>query len=212
MRDANGDAGSGRRGWLIALGVIVAVLLLLAVWAVSSYNGLVGSRAQADAKWADVQAQYQRRADLVPNLVQTVAGFAQQERTVLINVTDARARVGQVQLSTQDLSDPQKVAAFEQAQSQLGGALSRLIAVAESYPDLKSDQNFLALQDQLEGTENRIAVARMDYNDAVREYNLRVQRFPTVIIAGMFGFPTREFFEASDAAQQAPSIDKGQFA
>jgi LemA protein len=206
------NAGGSGKGWLIALGAIAALVLLLVLWGVSAYNGLITAREQADTKWADVEAQYQRRADLVPNLVQTVAGFAQQERTVFEQVTDARSRVGQAQINTDDLDDPARVEAYLAAQQQLSGALSRLIAVAENYPELRSSQNFLALQDQLEGTENRIAVARMDYNEAVRAYNLRVQRFPGAIIAGMFGFDRRVFFEAAEGTEQAPVVDSGQFA
>jgi LemA protein len=199
------------KAWIIPVGILVVLALLLLAWVGGTYNSLVSSREGTNTKWADVQSQYQRRADLVPNLVQTVAGIAQQERTVFTDVTEARSRVGQVQLSESDLSDPAKVKAFQDAQSQLGGALSRLIAVAENYPQLKSSENFLALQSQLEGTENRIAVARQDYNAAVRDYNTRVQRFPTVIIANMFGFRMREYFQATDSAQAAPTVTKDQF-
>jgi LemA protein len=134
-----------------------------------------------NAKWADVQSQYQRRADLVPNLVAVVKGYAKQEQDTLTKVTEARARATSVQVSANDLQDPQKMAAFQSAQNELGQSLGRLLVSVEAYPDLKSNENFLALQSQLEGTENRIAVARRDYNEAVRDYNTRIRTFPEMI-------------------------------
>ncbi len=201
--------GKNRSLW-ITLGVIVGIIVIIALWVGSTYNGLVTASEGVGQGWGNVQAQYQRRADLIPNLVSTVGAFATQERTVLTDVTDARSRVGSIQLSVDDAADPAKVAQFQEAQSQLGGALSRLIAVAESYPELRSSENFLALQDQLEGTENRIAVARQDYNALVRAYNVRAQRVPGVIVARLAGFTPRPYLEATPEAQDAPSIDRDQ--
>ena len=197
---------------LIILGSIALLALILIMWFVGTYNGLVQSRENVNGAWADVETYYQRRADLVPNLVQTVAGFAQQERTVFTEVTEARSRVGTVQLTTEDLEDPAKVKAYQDAQTQLSGALSRLIAVAENYPQLRSSENFLALQDELSGTENRIATARRDYNAAARAYNVRVQRIPSNIVASMFDFDQRTYFESDEGTEKSPTVAKDQFA
>jgi len=160
------------------------------------------------AAWGEVENQYQRRADLVPNLVETVKGFAKQEQDVLVGVTETRARATSVQLSAEDLADPAKVAAFQQAQDGLSSALSRLMVVVERYPELKSDQNFLALQSQLEGTENRIAIARRDYNLAVQSYNTEIRTFPSIIAAKViYGAEPKEPFKATAAnAEQAPQV------
>jgi len=163
---------------------------------------------QAKAKWADVQNQYQRRADLIPNLVETVKGYAQQERSVLEAVTNARARATSIQVDASTITDPEQFKKFQEAQAQLTGALGRLIAVSENYPDLKSNQNFLALQSQLEGTENRIAVARRDYIEAVRAYNTELRTFPGLIWASTVyrsNKPMQEFTAAEDA-QKPPSV------
>lgn len=197
--------------WLIPVIILAALALIIITWFVGTYNGLVMLRGNVDRSWADVETQYQRRSDLIPNLVQTVAGYAKQERTVLEQVTNARSKVGSVQLSSDDLSDPAKLQAFEEAQSELGSAIARLLVVVENYPDLKSNQNFLALQDQLEGTENRIAVARKDYNGAVFSYNVKTQTIPSAIVAGMFNFKARESFKAQEGAAQAPVVEKDQF-
>src|SRR5438309_10795697 len=141
-------------------------------------NSVPTDQEQVNATWGDLQADYQRRADLIPNLVNTVKGYAQQEKTVLTEVTEARAKASSIQLNAGDLSDPAKVQAFQNAQNQLGGSVGRLLATFEAYPDLKSNQNFLALQDQLEGTENRINASRRDYREAVRGYNTRIRTFP----------------------------------
>ena len=165
---------------------------------------------QVKAAWAQVQNQYQRRADLVPNLVNTVQGFADQEREVLVEVTEARSKVGSIQMDESILDDPQKFQQFEQAQSQLGSALQRLMVVVERYPDLKSNQNFLALQSQLEGTENRIAVARRDYIEAVRQYNTEIRTFPGRIWHSLLysELEQRENFEATtENAEQAPTVN-----
>jgi LemA protein len=171
-------------------------------------NSVPTAEEQVNAKWGDLQADYQRRADLVPNLVNTVKGYAQQEKTVLTQVTEARAKATSIQLSAGDLSDPAKVQAFQNAQAQLGGSLGRLLASFEAYPDLKSNQNFLALQDQLEGTENRINASRRDYNEAVRSYNTRIRTFPDAIGAKIFyGAKPKVPFEAAAAAQEAPTVN-----
>jgi LemA protein len=171
-------------------------------------NSVPTAEEQVNAKWGDLQADYQRRADLVPNLVNTVKGYAQQEKTVLTQVTEARAKASSIQLNASDLSDPAKVQAFQNAQSQLGGSLGRLLATFEAYPDLKSNQNFLALQDQLEGTENRINASRRDYNGAVQAYNTRIRTFPDAIGAKIFyGAKPKVPFEAAAAAQQAPTVN-----
>ena len=171
-------------------------------------NSVPTAEEQVNAAWGNLQADYQRRADLVPNLVNTVKGYATQERTVLTQVTEARAKASSIQLNAGDLSDPAKVAAFQNAQGQLGGSLGRLLATFEAYPDLKSNQNFLALQDQLEGTENRINASRRDYNEAVRAYNTRIRTFPDAIGAKIFyGAKPKVPFEAAAAAQTAPTVN-----
>jgi LemA protein len=189
------------KGWLVVLGAPV----LLAGCGV---NTIPTDEEKAKAAWADVQADYQRRADLVPNLVATVQGYAVQERTVLVQVTQARASATRVTVDASTLSDPAKFQQYEQAQNQLSGVLGHLLAITENYPDLKSNQNFLALQSQLEGTENRIAIARRDYNEAVRVYNTDLHTFPGVMWAGTLyksEKPMQEF-AASEGAQAAPSV------
>ena len=171
-------------------------------------NAVPTEDEKVNAAWGNLQADYQRRADLVPNLVSTVKGYAAQERTVLTQVTEARAKTSSIQLNAGDLSDPAKVQAFQNAQGQLGGSLGRLLATFEAYPDLKSNQNFLALQDQLEGTENRINASRRDYNEAVRSYNTRIRTFPDAIGAKIFyGAKAKVPFEAAAAAQEAPTVN-----
>ena len=173
-------------------------------------NSVPTAEEQVNAKWGDLQADYQRRADLIPNLVNTVKGYAQQERTVLTQVTEARAKASSIQLNASDLSDPAKVQAFQNAQNQLGSSVGRLLATFEAYPDLKSNQNFLALQDQLEGTENRINASRRDYNESVREYNTLIRTFPSAIGAKIFyGAKPKVPFEASGTAQNAPAVNFG---
>ena len=170
-------------------------------------NSVPTAEEQVNAKWGDLQADYQRRADLIPNLVATVKGYAQQEKSVLVEVTQARASATRIQLSPADLSDPQKVSAFNDAQNRVTLSLQRL---QEAYPDLKSNANFLALQDQLEGTENQIKVARRDYNESVREYNTLIPTFPTAIGAKVFyGAKPKVPFEAAAAAQTAPTVSFG---
>jgi len=183
---------------------------LVLVFALSScgYNNIPTLEEQAKAKWADVQNNYQRRADLIPNLVATVQGYAKQEKDVLTAVVEARAKATQVKIDASQLSDPEKLKQFQDAQNQLSGALGRLLVVSENYPDLKSNQNFLALQSQLEGTENRITVARRDYIEAVRAYNTELKTFPGVLWASTFfrsNKPMAEF-AANDNAQTPPQV------
>jgi len=171
-------------------------------------NSVPTAEEQVNAKWGDLQADYQRRADLIPNLVNTVKGYAQQEKTVLTEVTNARANATRVTLSADDLDDPAKVQAFNDAQTRLTQAIIPLQRLQEAYPDLKSNANFLALQDQLEGSENRINVSRRDYNEAVRQYNTTIRTFPDAIGAKIFyGAKPKVPFEAAAAAQQAPTVD-----
>jgi LemA protein len=173
-------------------------------------NSVPTAEEQVKAQWANLQADYQRRADLIPNLVATVKGYAQQEKSVLVEVTEARANATRIQLTPADLSDPQKVSAFNDAQNRLTQAIIPFQRMQEAYPDLKSNQNFLALQDQLEGTENRINASRRDYNEAVRAYNTRIRTFPDAVGAKIFyGAKPKVPFEASTAAQQAPTVNFG---
>ncbi|HKX22820.1 MAG TPA: LemA family protein [Rhizorhapis sp.] len=174
-------------------------------------NSVPAAEETVRAKWADVQNQYQRRADLVPNLVAVVKGYAKQEQETLTRVTEARAKATSIQVSANDLQDPQKVAAFQAAQNELGRSIGRLLVSVEAYPDLKSNQNFLALQSQLEGTENRIAVARRDYNEAVRDYNTRIRTFPEMIGAKLVhgAKPMTPFEATSEGAEEAPKVDFG---
>ena len=192
--------------WRIRAPAFVAVLCL--TLSGCGYNTIPTEEEQAKAKWADVQNNYQRRADLIPNLVATVQGYAKQEREVLTAVVEARAKATQIKLDASQLTDPEKVKQFQEAQAQLTGALGRLLAVSENYPDLKSNQNFLALQSQLEGTENRIAVARRDYIDAVRAYNLSLRTFPTIIWAKTFfsGEKPMAEFAANEGADKPPQV------
>ncbi|PWB80066.1 MAG: LemA family protein [Methylocystaceae bacterium] len=172
------------------------------------YNTIPTLEEEAKAKWAEVQAQYQRRADLIPNLVATVQGYAKQEKDVLTSVVEARAKATQTKIDATQLADPEKLKQFQDAQAQLSGALGRLLAVSEAYPDLKSNANFLALQSQLEGTENRIAVSRRDYIEAVRDFNLSLRTFPTLLWAKTFFAETKPLaeFAASEGAQTAPPV------
>ncbi len=186
---------------------VCAVLLLASSLAGCGYNSLVSGDEEVKAAWGQVENVYQRCADLVPNLVATVKGSAQHEKDTLSAVTQARAETTQIKLNTNDLSDPAKLQAFEKAQAQLSQSLGRLLAVSESYPDLKANANFRDLQAQLEGTENRIAVERHRYNEAVQRYNTMVRSFPTLIAARVFGFRTKEPFRATTSgAERAPEV------
>ena len=184
----------------------VVVLLFAVLLCGCGINTIPTEEEQAKAAWSEVQNQYQRRAELIPNLVETVKGFAQQERQVLTQVTEARAKATQVQVNANQLTDPEAIRRFQEAQAQLSGALGRLLAVSERYPDLKSNQNFLALQSQLEGTENRIAVARRDYIGAVQAYNTEVRTFPGRLWAGFYGAKPMATFTTTEDNQRAPSV------
>jgi LemA protein len=191
---------------LVALVVVILLVVGVGAWAVGVSNDLVRAEVAVNEKWAQVQNVYQRRADLIPNLVETVKGFATQERTVLEEVTRARASASQIKITPEMLSDPEAVRRFQDAQNQLGGALGRLLVTVERYPELKSNQNFLQLQSQLEGTENRIAVERMRYNEVVRDYNTRLRVFPGSLVAGFRGFREKAFFEATPGSQTPPKV------
>jgi LemA protein len=189
-------------------GAGLAALLLCLTLTACGYNNIPTLEEQAKAKWADVQNNYQRRADLIPNLVATVQGYAKQEKDVLTAVVEARAKATQTKIDVSQLTDPEKLKQFQDAQNQLSGALGRLLAISENYPDLKSNQNFLALQSQLEGTENRITVARRDYIEAVRAYNTELKTFPGLLWAATFfrsNKPMAEF-TATDNAQTVPQV------
>lgn len=193
---------------LSRLRALFALVVISVSVSACGYNVIPTKEETARAAWAEVQNQYQRRADLVPNLVATVQGYAKQEKEVLTAVTEARAKATSIQLTADDLTDPAKVQAMQQAQAQLSGALGRLLAISENYPDLKSNQNFLALQSQLEGTENRIAVARRDYIAAAQDFNTALRTFPTLIWAQTVFRSTKPLvpFAASEAAQTAPQV------
>lgn len=193
--------------WLVP-GIIAGVVLLLVMIFGGTYNTLVGSREGVNTKFANVQSQYQRRADLVPNLVSTVQGAADFEKSTLTEVTNARANATKVTIDPSKAT-PEQLAEYQNAQGELSQALGRLLAVAENYPQLTATQNFKDLQVQLEGTENRIAVARNDFNEAARGYNTTVQTFPTNIVAGLFGFKTFTYFEASAGSDKAPTVEFG---
>ena len=194
------------RAGLAVLLVIGIIIIGGIVWGVGVNNQFVRSEQLVNEKWAQVQNVYQRRADLIPNLVETVKGFAAQERTVLEEVTKARASVAGIKATPELINDPAAFQKFQQAQAQLGGALSRLLVTVERYPELKSNQNFLALQSQLEGTENRIAVERMRYNEAVRDYNTRLKLFPASVVASFRGFKEKAYFEAAPGSEQPPKV------
>ena len=194
------------RGLLIALVVLVVLVGGVAAWAISINNQLVVLDQGVNEKWAQVQNVYQRRADLIPNLVETVKGFAAQERTVLEEVTRARASASSIQLTPEALNDPKALERFQAAQNQLSGALSRLLVTVERYPELKSNQNFLALQSQLEGTENRITVERQKFNEAVQRFNAGIRTFPNVLFAGAMGFQTKPYFAAKEGADTPPKV------
>ncbi|NMB80371.1 MAG: LemA family protein [Ignavibacteria bacterium] len=198
-----------KKGWIIALSIIaVVVILAIAVigWGVGVYNKLVGLNEGVSQAWSQVENQYQRRYDLIPNLVATVQGVANFERETFTAVTEARAKVGQIKLSSDQLADPQAFQKFQQAQDGLSSALSRLLVVSENYPQLKANENFLQLQAQLEGTENRISVERMKFNQVVQDYNVQIKRFPAAIIAGITGFSEKQYFKAAESAQEAPKV------
>ena len=181
----------------IAIIVVVVILIAIIAGLVSSYNGVVSLAEEVDNKFATIDTMLQRRADLIPNLVNTVKGYTNQEQAVIDSVTDARAK----------LAGANSVGEKANADQELSTALSNLLVVVENYPDLKSSQNFINLSDELAGTENRIATARKDYNDAVKEYNTKIKRFPTNIVSGMFGYGEKEYFQASEGSEEVPTVD-----
>ena len=183
----------------------IGVVAVVAIFVYATYNGFVNREEGLKSAWSNVETQYQRRADLIPNLVNTVKGYAAHETQTLNEVTEARARATSINLSADDLT-PERLAQFQRAQAEVRSALGRLIAVSESYPDLKANQNFLELQAQLEGTENRIAVARKDFNAAAQQYNVSVRRFPANLVARMFGFGQKPYFESAEGAAAAPQV------
>ena len=189
----------------ITIGAILLIVILLFAGGCSSYNGMVDADQAVSKQWGQVESQYQRRSDLIPNLVSTVKGYAAHESGTLEKVTEARAKAGSITLTADELT-PENMARFQQAQNELSGALKSLLAVSEAYPDLKANETFLDLQKQLEGTENRIATERMRFNEAVEKYNLKVLRFPGNIWAGIFGFDRKDMFKADEGAQNAPKV------
>ena len=189
---------------LIIIGGLVVIVVL---WFISAQNSLVSKEEAVTAKWSQVENVYQRRMDLIPNLVETVKGYAKQEQEVLTRVTELRSRVGQMNVSSDIVDNPEALQRYQNAQKELGSALSRLLVVAEKYPDLKSNQNFLALQSQLEGTENRIAVERKRFIETVQEYNTAIRRFPTSLVASIGGFDRMETYTADEGAEEAPQVE-----
>jgi LemA protein len=194
-------------GWLGCVGIIVVAALIAGFMVTGIYNDIVGREQDVNTKWAQVQNAYQRRADLIPNLVNTVKGYAAHERETLESVTASRAQVGSIQASPDILNRPAEFEKFQQAQASLSGALSRLLVVVERYPDLKANQNFLELQNQLEGTENRIAVERKRFNESAQAYNTRIKQVPAVFVARLFGFQDKQYFQATAGADRAPTVD-----
>ncbi len=190
------------------LAVLIFVAIVAIVWGISIYNGLVKEQENVEKAWGNVENVYQRRADLIPNLVETVKGYAKHEQETLEGVIEARANATKVTIDPKNMT-PEDLQKYQAAQGDVTNALSRLIAVSESYPDLKANQNFLELQNQLEGTENRITVERNKFNEAAREYNTKRRTFPTNIIAGIFGFGDKPYFQAQEGADKAPKVDFG---
>lgn len=198
------------KGLMIGCGigaVLVVIIIGFVLWGVSIYNSLITLEEGVNQSWAQVESQYQRRADLVPNLVNTVKGVAEFERETFTAVTEARARVNQINVTPEMLENPNAFQQFQSAQGELGNALSRLLVTVENYPQLKANENFLQLQAQLEGTENRIAVERMKFNQAVQGYNTRIRRFPANFIAGITGFNQKQYFQAAEGADEVPRVE-----
>ncbi len=185
---------------------LIAIIAVLAIWGISSYNGLVSMEENVNGEWSNVETQYQRRADLIPNLVSTVKGYASHEKETLEGVVEARSRATQIKVDADNLT-PEKLAEYQKAQGDVTTALGKLLAITENYPDLKANQNFLELQAQLEGTENRINVARTNFNNAAKSFNTAIRRFPKNVIAGLLGFEKRAYFEAAAGAEQAPKVE-----
>lgn len=185
--------------------IILAVVAIVAIWGITGYNGMVKAEEAVSTAWSNVENQYQRRADLIPNLVNTVKGYAAHEKETLDAVISARTRATQVTVDADNLT-PEKLQEFQKAQGEVGSALGRLLAITEAYPELKANQNFLELQAQFEGTENRISVERRNFNDAAKSYNTSIRTFPRNLLAGMFGFEKRPYFEAQEGAEKAPEV------
>lgn len=191
---------------LIILAIVVAVVFSIFLWAKNAYNGMVEKQEAVESAWSQVENVYQRRADLIPNLVATVKGYAAHEQQTLENVVSARAKATQMTVDPTKLDDA-SIKKFQDAQSELGNAIGRLLMVTENYPDLKASENFKDLQIQLEGTENRISTERNRFNETAKEYNTTIRRFPNNIFAGMFGFERKPYFEAKEGADQAPKVE-----
>ncbi|CDN31446.1 LemA family protein [Mucinivorans hirudinis] len=189
--------------WILL--IIVAVIVVIFSFFGGKYNAMVDKSTTAEKAWANVETQYQRRADLIPNFVNTVKGYAEHEKSVLEGVVQARAQATQTKISFDDINDG-TLAKYQQSQGEISQALGRLLAITENYPDLKANQNFAALQDELAGTENRIAVARKDFNEAITDYNVYVKKFPNNIIAGMFSFTPKAMFASEAGAEKAPQV------
>ena len=188
--------------WIVVLGILAIIVL----WVANVYNAFVAAEEEVESAWAQVENQYQRRSDLVPNLVATVKGYAAHEQETLEGVVEARAKATQITIDPANAT-PEQLAAFQAAQGELSQALGRLLAVAENYPDLKANENFRDLQSQLEGTENRIAVARQLFNESARQFNTLIRRFPNNIVAGICGFEKKPYFEAEEGANKAPKVE-----
>ncbi|MBO7305664.1 MAG: LemA family protein [Bacteroidales bacterium] len=186
--------------------IILVIVAAVAIWAISAYNSLVKMEEGVESAWAQVENVYQRRADLIPNLVATVKGYAAHESETLESVIAARSKATQITVDPQDLS-AEALKKYQAAQGELGAALGKLLAITENYPDLKANQNFLELQSQLEGTENRITVERQKFNNVAKEYNTGIRKFPKNILAGMFGFERKAYFEANEGADKAPVVE-----
>jgi LemA protein len=197
----------GMMAGLGCLAIIVIIAIIIGVSAWGSYNSFVTEQLNVESKWAQVQNVYQRRVDLIPNLVATVKGYAAHESNVLQAVTESRSQAGSIKITPEILNNPAEFQKFQQAQAGLGSALSRLMVVVERYPDLKANQNFLELQNQLEMTENRITIERMRFNEAAQAYNTKIMRFPGNIFARMFGFQKKEFFQSAPGSDKAPAVD-----
>ncbi len=199
-----------KKGMIIGLSIAGGIILIVAIfimWGISTYNNLVTLNENVNQSWSQVENQYQRRADLIPNLVNTVKGYANFEKGVLTDVTNARASVGSIKVTKDILDDPAAFQKFQAVQGQLTGALSRLLVTVENYPDLKANENFLELQAQLEGTENRIAVERRRFNITVQNYNTTIKRFPSSILANVFGFRDKQYFKAVAGAETPPKVE-----
>jgi len=190
-----------------AAAVLLVIVGALIIWGIGIYNNLVTLNEDVTQRWSQVENQYQRRADLIPNLVNTVKGVANFEKETYIAVAEARAKVGQIKVTSDILNDPRAFQEFQNAQDNLSGALSRLLVTVENYPQLKANENFLNLQAQLEGTENRISVERMKFNESVQKYNTTIKKFPAAILAGMTGFAEKQYFRAKTASDEAPKVE-----